>query len=239
MSASAQKKTPTAPATPAATATMKRINEMGGLDEANINLKTAYEESDRQRAIEECKLQEKENQLLDRFAKLEEEKLKAASANGKTDVSEDDVLEINAGGKVIAVKRATMMQLQGSRFEAMFSGRWDKKLARDGSGRIFLDVNSDCFQAIVDYMNELAISSEDELPTPPTVEDELHHILTHQMVLFGLSDALAPYINSNIITQHSDATTLHNWLEEDGSLVGNWDSSIARQGMACQFVTFI
>ena len=216
MSTSPQKKTPTAPATPAATATMKRINEMVGLDEVNINLKTAYDEIIRQLKIQGNKLEEKENELVDRFAKLEEKKLKTASANGNTEVSDDDLLEINAGGRVIAVKRATMTQIPGSRLEAMFCGRWDKMLARDSSGRIFLDVNSDCFLAIVDYMNELAISSEDELPTPPTVEDELQHILAHQMKMFGLSDALAPQIDSNII-QHSDATTLHNWLEEDES----------------------
>eukprot|EP00984_Skeletonema_dohrnii_P007468 scaffold2705_cov140-Skeletonema_dohrnii-CCMP3373.AAC.6 len=50
---------------------------------------------------------------------------------------------------------------------------------------------------------------------PPTVDDELQHILSHQMNLFGLT--VDPQIDSNIITQHSDATFLHNWLEEDGS----------------------
>eukprot|EP00985_Skeletonema_marinoi_P009602 scaffold4475_cov142-Skeletonema_marinoi.AAC.1 len=66
-------------------------------------------------------------------------------------------------------------------------------------------------------MNELAISSEDDPPVPPTVDDELQHILVHQLNLFGLTVDDDSQIDSNIITQHSDVTILHNWLEEDES----------------------
>eukprot|EP00985_Skeletonema_marinoi_P012249 scaffold5875_cov110-Skeletonema_marinoi.AAC.1 len=152
----------------AAPATAVTSVTMDDLKKVNNNLKTTLDEHDRDRATQINQLEEKEKQLLDRLSKLDDEKLKAASANGNIDVSDDDFLEINAGGKVIAVKRATLVQLRGSRLEAMFSGRWDKKLVRDSNGRLFLDVNSDCFQAIVDYMNELAISSEDDPPMPPT-----------------------------------------------------------------------
>eukprot|EP00984_Skeletonema_dohrnii_P011322 scaffold4505_cov84-Skeletonema_dohrnii-CCMP3373.AAC.4 len=218
MAKTPRKKTPkkAAPAPVAAAgATRKRIDKLDDLDQTNKRLKTTLDKSDRDRAIQINKLEEKEKKFLDRLSKLDAEKLKTASANGNVDVSDDDFLEINAGGKVIAVKRATLTQLRGSRLEAMFSGRWDKKLVRDSNGRLFLDVNGDCFQAIVDYMNELAISSEDEPPMPPTLDDELQHILSHQMNLFGLT--VDPQIDSNIITKHSDATILHNWLKEDGS----------------------
>jgi hypothetical protein len=211
-----------APAEPVAAApsigiglTGKRVQNMNELDKANKKLKTALAEMDKERAIQVKSLQEKEDQLLDRLSKLEEEKLKTAAANGNVDISEDDFLEINAGGKIIAVKRATLTQLQGTRMEAMFSGRWDEKLIRDGSGRIFLDVNGDCFQAIVDYLNELAISSEDEPPERPCVDDELQHILAHQMDLFGLTTI--PQIESIIIKESSDVYILHDWLEQDGS----------------------
>eukprot|EP00984_Skeletonema_dohrnii_P013355 scaffold5517_cov77-Skeletonema_dohrnii-CCMP3373.AAC.1 len=215
MTAKAKKAAPAPVAVAASGATRKRIDKLDDLDQTNKRLKTALDELDHDRVTQINNLEEKEKQLLDRLSKLNEEKHKAASANGNVDVSDDDFLEINAGGKIIAVKRATLTQLRGSRLEAMFSGRWDKKLVRDSSGRLFLDVNSDCFQAIVDYMNELAISSEDDPPMPPTVDDELQHILSHQMNLFGLT--VDPQIDSNIITQHSDATMLHNWLEEDES----------------------
>ena len=199
----------------AASIGIKRVHNIKELDQANEKLKTALAEMDKDRAIQVETLQEKEDQLLERLSKLEEEKLKTAAANGNVDVSDDDILEINAGGKIIAVKRATLTQLQGTRMEAMFSGRWDMKLIRDGSGRIFLDVNGDCFQAIVDYLHELAISSEDEPPVRPCVDDELQHILAHQMDLFGL--ATIPQIESNIIKESSDVDILRDWLKEDGS----------------------
>jgi len=212
----------------------KHIDKLDDLDEASNNLKNVIDEIDRERAIQINKLEAKEKQLLDRLNKLDVKKLKLATDNGNIDVSADDFIEINAGGKVIAVKRATMTQLRGTRLEALFSGRWDKKLVRDSSGRIFLDVNSDCFQAIVDYMNELAISSADEPPEPPTVDDELQHILAHQMNLFGINfNERSP--DSNIIKQYSDVKILHDWLKEDGS---NGDLNLlyrsSRDGLTAQ-----
>jgi hypothetical protein len=41
--------------------------------------------------------------------------------------------------------------------DALFSGRWGKKLMRDGHGQIFLDVDPTCFQAIVNHLNEMKI----------------------------------------------------------------------------------
>ena len=131
------------------------------------------------------------------------------------DVSANDYLEINAGGKIIEVKRATLMQLQGSKLEALFSGRWDKKLVKDSNGRLFFDVNSECFQAIVDYMMELALSSEEDPPQPPCVDDELKHILAHQMHLFGVAIPHPHLPDSKIIKKYYDAKILHDWIEED------------------------
>ena len=96
--------------------------------------------------------------------------------------------------------------------EALFSGRWEQKLQRDSSGRIFLDVNGDCFQAIVDWLNLRAISTDDESLQPPTVDKENEQ---HQMELFEMNAQLKlPDIN--IIKSKIDATTLHNWLSEEG-----------------------
>ena len=196
---------------------MKRsIDKANDLDQANKKLKTAIDEIDRDRAIQISNLQDTEQHLLDRLRKLDEEKFQTATVNGNVDISNDDLLEINAGGKIIAVKRGTLTKMHGTRMEAMFSGRWDKKLIRDGSGRLFLDFNGDCFQAIVDYLNELAISCEDEPPERPCVDDELQHILEHQLNLFGL-DTILLDIDSNIIKKHADVNVLHKWLKQDGS----------------------
>jgi hypothetical protein len=81
-----------------------------------------------------------------------------------------DIMIVNAGGRDISVERSILTQLVGTRFEAIFSGRWDKKLLRDSNADISLDVNPDCFQAILNHLYEKMISSESDPPSPPSVE---------------------------------------------------------------------
>ena len=104
-----------------------------------------------------AELDDIESKLNERMDELNNKKQQIAETNGNTNISGDDLIEINAGGKIIAAKRSTLTQLDGTRLEALFSGRWDKKILRDSHGRIFLDVNPKCFQAIVDYLTELLI----------------------------------------------------------------------------------
>ncbi|KAL3762250.1 hypothetical protein ACHAW5_007199 [Stephanodiscus triporus] len=118
--------------------------------------------------------------------------------------------EVNAGGRIVVAKRSTLTQIQGTRLEALFCGRWDKKLLRDSHGRIFLDVNPTCFRATVDYLNEVMISSEDSPPDPPSVDDEYAHILQRQLELFG-------FWISSIIKDYARGKILNDWLKEDGS----------------------
>ena len=106
--------------------------------------------------------------------------------------------------------------MKGTRLEVLFSGRWDDKLARDSQGRIFLDVNPTCFRAIIDYLNEMMISSEDSPPSPPSVDDEHEHILQYQLELFGLVPTVE-LPDSNIINNNGHWEILHDWLKEDGS----------------------
>ncbi|KAL7549023.1 hypothetical protein ACHAWF_014432 [Thalassiosira exigua] len=150
--------------------------------------------------------------------KIEEKKLKTAQEYGNVNATDGDLVEVNAGGSIIAAKRSTLTQLVGTRLEALFSGRWDKKLQRDGSGRIFLDVNPVCFRAIVDHLNEKAISSEDDLPSPPSVGDEDNYILRRQLELFDLCSP--KMLDSAILGEHRNL--VHGWLEEDG-LDGEWN----------------
>ena len=98
-------------------------------------------------------LDKRETLLNEREQELNRKMDESDLSNGNLDAADDDRIEINAGGKVIVAKRSTLTQIQGSRMEALFSGRWDMKLMRDGHGRIFLDVDPTCFQAIVDYLN--------------------------------------------------------------------------------------
>jgi hypothetical protein len=70
-------------------------------------------------------------------------------------------------------------------------------------------------QAIVDYLNEMTISSKDSPPSPPSVDIEHKHILKHQLELFGLGPELS-FPDSTIIKDVGDYVMLHEWLKEDG-----------------------
>jgi hypothetical protein len=147
------------------------------------------------------RLDDAEQALHQRVKELNAEKKRALESNGNAqEISPDDLVEINAGGKIIVARRSTLTQMNGTRLEALFSGRWDKRLLRDARGRIFLDVNSQCFQSIVDYLNELVISPPNCPSEPPHVESELQHILVHQLELFGITDEITLFDTSKILS---------------------------------------
>ncbi len=161
------------------------------------------------------KLNDEEKCLRERLGDVESKIQNCVAENGNVEnISDNDTVEINAGGKIVAVKRGTLTQIKGTRLEALFSGRWDNKLLRDNSGKIFIDVNGDCFQSIVDYLNELSISSEEDRPELPSMDREYEHILNHQIDLFGLKHH---FLDSNIIKTQEDEQVLHRMLREDGS----------------------
>lgn len=122
---------------------------MDNLAKVNSDIKAAYEEFESEYEAEINKLDIKEKQLVHRQKQLDANKKKVAEDNGDVDATGDDVVEINAGGEIIDAVRSALTQFQGTMLEAMFSGRWDKVLTRDSAGRIFLDVNPVCFQAII------------------------------------------------------------------------------------------
>ena len=62
--------------------------------------------------------------LHERSDELERKKGESAQENGNADAANDDIVEINAGSKiVVAIKRRTLTQMQGTRLGELFSGR--------------------------------------------------------------------------------------------------------------------
>lgn len=177
------------------------IVNMDEVEKAKNKLANCWAEHEAEYTKELNRLDEAEQALHQRVKELNQEKNKALDNNRSTqDVSNEDLVEINAGGKIIVARRATLTQMKGTRLEALFSGRWDKRLQRDGKGRIFLDVNPICFQSIVDYLNELVISPPNYPCEPPHVESELKHILRHQLDLFRITDEITLFDNSKILS---------------------------------------
>ncbi len=68
-------------------------------------------------------LAEAENGLKERLHQLNQKKHEISQANGNIDAAVDDLVEVNAGGKIIVAKRSTLIQIQGTRLEALFSIR--------------------------------------------------------------------------------------------------------------------
>mmetsp|Transcript_32127 Transcript_32127/g.46809 ORF Transcript_32127/g.46809 Transcript_32127/m.46809 type:complete len:559 (+) Transcript_32127:157-1833(+) len=94
------------------------------------------------------------------FAAVEAEKERYLCRYGDVDIDNEALLEINVGGRIITATRSVLTQQKGSMLEATFSGRWEKRLQRDNLGRIFLDMNPDCFQAIIEHLVKMKYSSE-------------------------------------------------------------------------------
>lgn len=124
--------------------------------------------------------------LAQAYDNLKEERDSLARENDGDRASEADLLEINAGGRIVSVTRRTLTQIKGSRLEAIFSGRWEKELLRDKDGRIFLDVNSDCFQALVDFLNQRRITPPEEDIDPPFAGEENKNYIDCLLLCFGI-----------------------------------------------------
>jgi hypothetical protein len=190
------------------------IDNMDELSASNKRLKSTRDSHVQDLDNVIAALDNRDTLLNERVQELNRKKHEIAQTHGNLNAADDDLVEINAGGKIIVAKRFTLTQIHGSRMAALFSGRWDKKLMRDGHGRIFLDVDPTCFQAIVDYLNEMTISSEDSPPSPPSADNEHLHILNTQLELFGLlPECSLP--DSTIIRDVGDCVMLHDWLGED------------------------
>ena len=54
----------------------------------------------------------------------------------------------------MSVIRDTLTHIKGTRLEALFNRRRDKRLPRDKGDRMLLDVNPNCFGAVVYFLSK-------------------------------------------------------------------------------------
>ena len=93
---------------------------MDVLINTNKRLKIAHDNRERDYAAQIRKLDDCESKLTKRIDQLNEKKREIAQANGIVDAKDDDLVEVNAGGKIISAKRCTLTQLKGTRFEGKY-----------------------------------------------------------------------------------------------------------------------
>ena len=70
---------------------------------------------------------------------VESESGEEVKGSKKIQISDDDIIAINAGGRMIQATRRTLCLAEGSKFSDMFSGDQDDALNRD-KGKYYLDV---------------------------------------------------------------------------------------------------
>ena len=92
------------------------------------------------------------------------------------------------GGVIMFVTRNTLTQIKGTRLEALFSGRWDKRLPREKDSNIFLDINFTCFWAVVEYLNDCKITNSDCAPKMPHLGEEDDIVIQQLLLAFWLRD---------------------------------------------------
>uniref|UniRef100_A0A6U3TM16 TLDc domain-containing protein n=1 Tax=Ditylum brightwellii TaxID=49249 RepID=A0A6U3TM16_9STRA len=158
----------------------ERTEAWDAFQSALEKIKSAYDTHSR---IIEQELQS----IKEGFDEIEKQKEECMSEYGDMNVDENDLLQINVSGKIISVARGVLTQVKGSMLEAMFSGRWENQLMQHEDGFIFLDVNSTCFQAIVDYLVAVKYSSEKKVTYPTHSNQGMDRILQTMMKYYGIN----------------------------------------------------
>merc|ERR1712238_266895 len=70
-----------------------------------------------------------------------------------------DIIKLNVGGTRLYCKRSTLLQYPDSYLGSLFSGRWDSQHQFDSDGNIYLELNGQCFEALVEYLRDQCLPS--------------------------------------------------------------------------------
>ena len=108
------------------------------------------------------------------------------------EVKDDDIINLNVGGKKITTKRSTLCQVKGSLLASMFSGRWEDSLSRDENGRIFFDWNPQYFVFILDYLRGKTIATPKNPPPLPKIPEDQTKSFENLVEYLGLSSEICP-----------------------------------------------
>lgn len=170
-----------------------------------------------------------EKRIQDGYDELQRKRDEMALRHGviadDRSVKGNDIFDISAGGTIVPVTRETLTLVEGSLLAELFSGRWEKRLLRDGNGCVLLDVNASCFQSLVDYLNERKISPPEDPPDPPIVDEEDQVFMDKMLQMFGLDELCSrrhPVLSlvggtttSTTLTDPFHAQALTDFLLED------------------------
>jgi hypothetical protein len=141
------------------------------------------------------------------------------------DVSDDDIILLNVGGKKFTTTRSTLCEVEGSLLATMFSGRWEDSVKRDQDGAVFFDVNPQYFGYILDYLRAKKIATPENPAPLPEVPQNQEKNFSNLVEYLGLSKEIVP---TEIATEKSsekfNSRSPGISIQEDGKVAVN-DSS--------------
>lgn len=121
-------------------------------------------------------LAEERRALEEERAALEQEK----AAMAVLSASDEDLVELSVGGREFCTTRSALTQEEGL-LAAMFSGRWEASLPKDPNGRIFLDLDPDCFDKVLRSLRIRRLTGEavdwHQVEGPSGKEDDFAELL--------------------------------------------------------------
>ena len=138
------------------------------------------------------------------------------------DVSDDDIIPLNVGGKKFTTTRSTLCQVEGSLLATMFSGRWEDGIKRDRDGAVFFDFNPQYFGYILEYLRTKKIATPDDPAEMPKVPRDQAKSFNTLVEYLGLSDEIVVPVDivpTEIVP--SEKFNLHGLeitLQEDGKV---------------------
>lgn len=148
---------------------------------------------------QETRAYEKQEKLEEQQKLIAEEKEKLAAerssfAREKDFISQvcdpSEVLQINAGGSIFTAKRSTLCTYDRSMLGAMFSGRWnDKGFCKDAEGRVYLELNSECFAVILEWLRARSIDPMAQVPAPPPGKEDIFQTMINYLQLEEFMDS--------------------------------------------------
>ena len=108
-------------------------------------------------------------------------------------VSDDDFIEIDVGGKIIRVLRSTLCLAPDTMLAYMFSGRWDDRLTRDNDGHVLLDHDPELIEIIINFLRKKKREDpSNPVQSPPKVREEKKEDFISLLDYYGLSDFFYP-----------------------------------------------
>jgi len=103
-------------------------------------------------------------------------------------ISDDDIIEIDAGGRIIRVLRSTLTLFPDTLFSYMFSGRWEKSLKRNKDGRVFIDEDSQLIEIIINFLRMKKREDPSKPIESPKIPEEKKENFATLLDYYGLTD---------------------------------------------------